>query len=491
MGKERPVRRRRRSKDSESKYTGPKLCDEQKQAVEAVRACYAENKKRAVILTGCAGSGKSTVIKYLLETYPKDYIVTATTGKAAVNVNGITVDRLFKFNRTTWTVTNQQQQADQMFSTPNSIIIDEASMIGEHMAELLYDAVRSYGKQLILVGDWAQARPVKENWPFNHKLFREAFVINLQENHRQEEGFFYDMLNRIRVGDNAPDISHYFQPRIVSTFECEDTMRLMATNDIVDAYNDRRLQQHLEVAKLIGHQIRANFVDMRNNRLRLKYPPTDDKIKNVIDNTNLADGVGLAINCRILITRNGDGYVNGDTGTLKAIRIERPFAHYDDDEIDTTEPYGLDESDMFEDDWDISTDNITHLEVELDRTGSSVNVVKETISTYSGLDKDGKLIEEFRVTGLPVRLGYALTIHKSQGMTVPRVWVDLDSIMRFPSEEARHGLAYVALSRVTDVSGLFIGSWQAQAISCSPIAREIITAFNQASVEEEEVCGQS
>ena len=66
-------------------------------------------------------------------------------------------------------------------------------------------------------------------------------------------------------------------------------------------------------------------------------------------------------------------------------------------------------------------------------------------------------------------------------MTIPKIWVDLKSIDMFPTAESKHGLAYVALSRVTDINGLFIGSWSDTAIYCSPEVRDLMIAPKEGS----------
>ena len=263
-------------------------------------------------------------MQYLLSTYPLDYTVTATTGRAAVIVGGQTVDSLFQFSRDTWTVRSSDRQVERMENCADKIIVDEASMVGVNMARILYGAAVAFGKTLILVGDWAQASPVKEIWPFQSTLFEEAKIINLRENHRQEEGHFYDMLNRIRVGDNSPDIAYYFQTRIVPTYDDKTAVRLTGIKTYAREYNIRELRKHALENNHVEWVQDCDVKDTRPSFLREKYPTDDKKRKQLIDNASLAHELPLALDCRALLTWNSEAYVNGDTGDVEDFLFSPP-----------------------------------------------------------------------------------------------------------------------------------------------------------------------
>lgn len=447
------LRYRRKRKE----WDGPTLCEEQKAAAEAIRAC----EDTAVVLTGCAGSGKSTVIKYLLHEYPHEFAVCATTGKAALLVGGPTVDSLFKFRRGDWSVPSPTKQGISLSACPRFIIIDEASMIGAHMADVLYEAAVSYNKTLVLVGDWAQASPVKDDWPFKRKLFKDTKVLNLRENHRQNEGLFYDMLNRIRLGDTAADIAYYFATRVVQDFEDEDAVRLLGTNEAARRENDQHLQRHARAQGLVTVKIVAKVQDKRPEKLRRAWPMDDRRRQQLLDNSQRLHEQSIALGCRILLTRNDpeSGVVNGDTGDLEDFEVRLPNGKLQQFSELSPELQAKVESSQVE-----------CLQVRVDR--EEVGIVDVPIGEIGSVSDEGEV--DYIVKGFPAKLGYALTIHKAQGMTIPKIWVDMDSIDRFPTMESRHGLAYVALSRVRDVTNLYLGSWNTNAIYCEPSVKWLI-----------------
>jgi ATP-dependent exoDNAse (exonuclease V) alpha subunit len=357
------------------------LSQEQQDAIYQIR-----NGTGHLILTGGAGSGKSTIINHC------DLTVAATTGKAALLVGGVTVDSLFAFNRKTWRV-DPDRQSRLLAASTDTIIIDEASMIGRNMAKVLHEA----GKRLVLVGDWAQAAPVKDDWPFETPLFKQASRINLTQNYRQATGDFYSKLNELRGGRRV-DFSEHVKPAP------EGTMILTAVNDAAEYYN-REYLRHVAGAE---------------HTLTAKYKSRNGRREADLSKTALADSLTVKLGCKVLITYNHvrKEYVNGDTGILTHIAKD-------------------------------------HLVVDLDR-GKTVTV---ELLTQKGHYKnaDGSFGVAFEATGFPIKLGYALTIHKSQGMTISKVAVDVPSMLRFRD---RHGLCYVAFSRVREAGDLYINEWR-------------------------------
>jgi len=213
------------------------------------------------------------------------------------------------------------------------------------------------------------------------------------------------------------------------------------------------LWQHVSDSRNNGFRLFAQFEDKRQPRVIKERPRDDSFIQQAIDATPLADGEPLALGCRVLITLNhpGRAYVNGDTGEL----------------VEARGVYGNDLKDELVAGKEV---NPASLGIRLDRTGEIVYVTMVTQET-----KDPMGINVIHsVTGIPVKLGYACTIHKSQGMTVDKAWVDMASLKRFPDSESRHGLAYVALSRTRTIDGLLLGSWDPQVVHCDPAISELL-----------------
>lgn len=168
------------------------LSQEQSDAVQQI----VSTDKPVTILTGPAGCGKSTITNYLRQGV--GFCVAATTGKAAMHIDGVTVDSLFCFNRNNWKIWSDKFLEYLMSQVPDRIIIDEASMIGRNMGDVIHEVAQDYKKQLLLVGDFAQARPVKDDWITKSRLLDDYNFLRLTECHRQEEGQFLQALNRVR-----------------------------------------------------------------------------------------------------------------------------------------------------------------------------------------------------------------------------------------------------------------------------------------------------
>jgi ATP-dependent exoDNAse (exonuclease V) alpha subunit len=100
--------------------------------------------------------------------------------------------------------------------------------------------------------------------------------------------------------------------------------------------------------------------------------------------------------------------------------------------------------------------------VRLDRTGTEIEIPNQVFQAY---EANGDPIYE--ITGMPLRLGWAVTIHRAQGLTVDKAFVDVGSIMAMIGE-SKHGLAYVALSRTRTLQGLQIFGWNDDAVFCAP-----------------------
>ena len=403
------------------------LADEQEDAVDRIL----NTKDRAIILTGCAGSGKSFVVKHLLSKYPNRFSVCSTTARSALLVGGCTVDRMFSFSRQTWEFRTSSLSKSMEQSNPH-IIIDEASMVGKHMADLIAKAARSFKKKVVLVGDWAQAKPVKDSWPFASRLFDGVDVINLQVNHRQADGEYLDRLNEIRRGELTNEVKAFFSGlEVDSDIEVPGAVKMFAVNSHVDEYNLKKLLEHVDGNEAMIVTADAEFKDRRAAQVQERYPFDTFKVGNILSACPLAHEESFAKDCRVMITHNiwdmskGTIAANGDTGSLE------------------TDPCNCDGKVM---------------KVLLDRTGKVVDIPEVTLMSKT---PSGQV--EYNVVGMPLRLGYAVSIHKSQGMTLQKADVDIESILRHP-EGSRHGLAYVALSRTTTAEGLTVRNWDPSVI---------------------------
>jgi ATP-dependent DNA helicase PIF1 len=457
------------------------LSAEQKDAVKLILSKISQ----VTVLTGQAGSGKSAVIRWLMANCLAT--VCATTGRAAINVGGITVDSLFCFSRDGWQVFNSHVLERNMKAAHKIIVIDEASMVGNKMGELLITLAERYEKHLVLVGDWAQASPVKEGWAHESRLFDDSRFIRLEECHRQSDGVFLDVLNKVRVGEVDLQVQDVLSSRAMKAPEETGWIRMYATNKMAEDFNRLMLQKHCSITKDIQFSVKAKFIDERPKSSRTE-PRTQSFIAKVLDDSPYAHNTVFALGAQVLITANEQGetrtYVNGDVGTISNV-----YLSVDVKAAEEADTFGdpiiwkpsatlasLDDTEAFRHSMLMTSETkdgrpivtVDGINVCLDRTGTVVNV-----RAHSSMYKNGVGDAVHSVVGLPIRLGYAITIHKAQGMTVDKAWLDMGSIKNMP-EGSRHGLAYVGLSRVRTLEGLGIGSWDPSVIECSPDVAQLV-----------------
>lgn len=428
-----------------------KLCDEQLKAIDQIE----NTSKQVIILTGQAGSGKSTIINHLRRIRSR-YTVCATTGRAAVNVGGATVDSVFCINRDKWRIWSMDRVSMIMREIPDRIIIDEASMIGHAMADLIATIADAFMKKIIMVGDWAQARPVKDDWILGSNLMKDYQYIKLMENHRQDgDAQYMELLNKLRLGEVDGDVTEAMRSRVVDRPDDEADLRLYATNKLVADHNQRKLFNHCVEGALGYVQLTVTFQDMRRAKVQSDYPRDQKFIEQEIDRSRFGHEEPVTVGCRALVTMNNwdVGVVNGDTGVITRI-----------DDI-----FGQDLTEALHNGGEGLDVQIGRIHIQLDR-GHSVIIPRMTAEIKDAMG-DGV---QHTLRGFPIYLGYACTIHRAQGMTVNRAWVDMESLMAFPSPDSRHGLAYVALSRTRTLQGLTLGQWRPETVYCDPAIKSLI-----------------
>lgn len=394
---------------------GITLSQEQKNAIALIMKT-----KKDVILTGKAGAGKSTIIKFLRYFNPK-WAVCSTTGKASVLIDGTTVDRLFCIDRTNGNIWSDNFLKSNMRSCGDVIIIDEASMIGKIMFHPIRKIAATFGKRLVFVGDWGQAAPVKDNWFFPVDPDEFEF-IKLTECWRQNGGEFLECLDKLRVGKQDDQVNQMFSSRVRQTIPKDDScLVIFGTNRLADKYNANKIEELLAYQRSQGKRGKGFILNskLKGGTVRI----TDKNYDAIMANTPFAHETKFASGCKVLITKNSsstDGceYCNGDTGYLIGARA--------------------------------CDGEVVELNVLLDRTNSPVTISRKTAET---VDVQGRLMYTYE--GFPIKVGYAMTAHKCQGMTIPKIWVDIESIGWMHT----HGLVYVALSRVRKLEDLYVSSW--------------------------------
>ncbi|MBM7026257.1 ATP-dependent DNA helicase [Clavibacter zhangzhiyongii] len=381
-----------------------------------------EGTRDHIFVTGRAGTGKSTLLTHLSWNTEKQIVICAPTGVAALNVGGQTIHSLFKLPIGVIADEEIEQTGElrKLLNTIDTLVIDEVSMVNADLVDAIDRSLRQArhkkdvpfgGVQVVLFGDPYQLAPVpgdgderayfadryRSMWFFDANVWQEAQlrIYELTEIHRQHEEAFKEMLNAVRHGRVTAEIAGVLNAAGARPAPTDGAITLATRNDTVNRINAEALK------RLPGRSLTAT-ADVTGDFGGRTYP-ADEKLD-------------LKIGAQVMFLRNDadQRWVNGSVGVVT--RID------------------------------------TNVYVELDGVVHEVEPVtwEKHKYSYSPTTKQLRRDVVADFTQFPLRLAWAVTIHKSQGKTYERAIVDLGARVFSP------GQTYVALSRITDIDGLYL-----------------------------------
>ena len=402
------------------------------------RAAYQklENTNSNYFITGKAGTGKSVLLSYFVAHTKKNIAVVAPTGVAAINVGGFTIHSFFQLEPTFQDCLDKKKVRDindkqaNIISELDAIVIDEISMVSADLLDMIDAKLRFIKKQreepfggcqIIMFGDPFQLPPIPPRGDalklmearYNSTFFFSSLVmadlpfetIELNHIYRQTDDEFIRILNKIRVGDIDFEMINSLNKRCLHEDSDDTVITLASTNRISDQINELNLD-------MLPGQIYNFHANIVGDIKRSDYPAPD--------------ALSLREGAHVMMLKNdrpdtdsleyNPRWVNGTLATVSDV---------DSSKISVV--IGKKKHDVDREDWDKY-----RLVGRHDEKTGRYQLVKESIGTF---------------TQYPMRLAYAITIHKSQGQTYDRIRIDLGR------GAFAYGQTYVALSRGRSLDG--------------------------------------
>ena len=397
---------------------------------------FIANTNMSVFLTGKAGTGKTTFLRRLRELTPKRMVVLAPTGVAAINAQGQTIHSFFQISPGPNIPGQQTKESShysmskhkkQLIRSLDLLVIDEISMVRCDLLDAIDREMRLHknrtkpfgGVQLLLIGDLQQLSPVAHDseWAMLQPYYDTSYfygsnalrqiqyvTIELKHIYRQQDSTFIDILAHIRNNTITHDVLRKLNARYIQDFQPpkdQHWIRLTTHNNMANSHNSIELEQLKGLPQKFEAIVQNNFPEY-------SYPTEKT--------------LWLKVGAQVMFVKNDPSgshqYYNGKIGIVQDIDNDLIYVRCEGDTEDIEVPR-------------LTWENIKYVIDE------ETKEIKETV--------DGTF------TQYPLRLAWAITVHKSQGLTFDHAVLDIN-------QSFAHGQAYVALSRCRTLEGLVLAN---------------------------------
>jgi hypothetical protein len=397
---------------------------------------FVENTGRSIFLTGKAGTGKTTFLKAIVEQSRKRPIVVAPTGVAAINAGGVTIHSFFQLPFSPYVPGAKveskfdfSREKRKIIASIDLLIIDEISMVRADLLDAIDAVLRRFrdhmlpfgGVQLLMIGDLAQLTPVvtpedermlkpyyDTHYFFGSKALQQIDYVTIQLEHvyRQQDASFINLLNEVRNGHPSAKTLAQLNSRVIANSQKQNAdsplaIRLTTHNNLANYYNESELQKLPARSYNYRAEIKGTFPEY-------SYPT--------------AETLELKVGAQVMFVKNDPSgehrYYNGRIGRVMEAS-EKHLTVYCEGDANAIEVEPL----------------------EWENTRYTLNEkTREIESEVQGTFKQ-----------LPLRLAWAITIHKSQGLTFDHAIIDAN-------QSFAPGQVYVALSRCRTLEGLVLAT---------------------------------
>lgn len=440
--------------------------DIQKDKVFELAERYVNCTGRSVFLTGKAGTGKTTFLKHIAESTLKRFVILAPTGVAAINAGGSTIHSFFQLPLCPYLpdvpelITEYQmpdkyrslkKERQKIIRTLDLLIIDEISMVRADLLDAVDATLRRYrhndlpfgGVQLLMIGDAQQLSPVvkEHERPYMEKVYPSPYffyskalqklsyvTVELQKVYRQKDAEFLELLNAVRENRVSQRVLDALNSRLHAYEDDGQTIRLTTHNAQADGVNNMKLDALPSEMRMFEADVEGEFPE--------NIYPADYVL-------SLKEGAQV-----MFIRNDSEGeYYNGKLGKVVSIK-----------------PNGV-------------------VAVECADGGLPVWVSPvEWENVQYALDEEGEIVPAVvgKFRQLPLRVAWAITIHKSQGLTFDKVIIDASAAFAF-------GQVYVALSRCRSLEGISLDTPVRMSGICSD---GYVAAFNASLPSLDTVSGR-